>query len=238
MVSAVYFAGHALLLTFIVIGQMIYYDGKKQMPSNTAITISVTLAVVIFLGLATIVFKKEVDCQLCNFLNWLYLLSTIKVLITILKFYPQVMSNYHRKSTQGWNIYGTWLDLTGSVLSILQLVLDCNDQNDWAGVEGNFVKIALGVISGSYDIIFCIQHYIIYPGTGDDAVLKKKKKSGGSQIELSYSQLDSTEHGMDDSVRRGTDDFDLAIADDEEDDIEEVYLQDDNEEGAYFSISN
>jgi hypothetical protein len=201
---------------------MVYYDGKKQMPSATAIVLSSALTIIIFVSFATVVFHHKVDCQVCNFLNWLYLLSTVKVLITILKFYPQVLSNYNRKSTQGWNIYGTWLDLLGSVLSILQLVLDCNDQNDWNGIKGNFVKIALGVISGSYDVIFCVQHYLIYPGTGDDAVLRKKQRGGGEDgLELSYSQLDATEHGMDQSVRGH------VFNDGEEDDIEEIILRDD-----------
>lgn len=199
------------------------------MPSIAAIVLSSTLAFIIFVCFAAVVFHRKVDCQVCNFLNWLYLLSTVKVLITVLKFYPQVISNYNRKSTQGWNIYGTWLDLIGSVLSILQLVLDCRDQNDWNGIEGNFVKVALGLISGSYDVVFCVQHYLLYPGTGDDAVLRRKQEEGG--VELSYSQLDATEHGIDQSIRGHV--FNEGELDD---DIEEIMLQDDYLENAQVTI--
>ena len=40
------------------------------------------------------------DIQAISYLTWLYLLSAIKVLITFLKFLPQVLFNYERKSTQ------------------------------------------------------------------------------------------------------------------------------------------
>lgn len=55
-----------------------------------------------------------------------------------------------------------------AVLSILQLCLDCYHLHDWSGIEGDFVKLGLGVISGGYDATFAIQHYFIYPNTGDD----------------------------------------------------------------------
>mmetsp|Transcript_23816 Transcript_23816/g.34923 ORF Transcript_23816/g.34923 Transcript_23816/m.34923 type:complete len:324 (-) Transcript_23816:102-1073(-) len=196
-INDVWFAAHSMLLTFIVIGQMIYYDGKEQMPTTGAIILSSVLGIVIALGLVSVYMAREVDCLVCSFLNWLYLLSSIKVLITVLKFYPQVLSNLRRKSTQGWNIYGTWLDLTGSILSILQLTLDCYDQNDWKGVEGNFVKMALGVISGSYDIIFIIQHYILYPNTGDDRVVEGSAAGG---VELKYTKVVQDDGDGDDAA--------------------------------------
>ena len=48
-------------------------------------------------------------------LNWLYLLSMVKVIITVLKFLPQVRSNIARKSTQGWNIHGSNMDFVGGM---------------------------------------------------------------------------------------------------------------------------
>ena len=110
-INDVWFALHSMLLTFIVIGQMIYYDGWQQLPTRIALTISGFLVLLAVLMLFSL-----------QFLQWLYLLSAIKVIITGLKFYPQVMYNYKRKSTQGWSIHGCIMDLVGSVLSILQLV--------------------------------------------------------------------------------------------------------------------
>ena len=71
------------------------------------------------------------------------------------------------------------------MLSILQLCLDCYHLHDWSGIEGDFVKLGLGVISGAYDATFAIQHYFIYPNTGDDyldeqAALRAAAEGGGS----------------------------------------------------------
>jgi hypothetical protein len=88
---------------------------------------------------------------MCSWLNVLYVLSTVKVIITCLKFLPQVLLNHKRKATRGWNIYGTWLDLVGSVLSCAQLIFDCMDRDDYSGISGNIVKLMLGLVSGKGD---------------------------------------------------------------------------------------
>lgn len=70
----------------------------------------------------------------------------------------------------GWNINQILLDLAGGVLSILQLVMDSSLQSDWSGITGNPVKLFLGNISIISDLIFIIQHYILYPGAESKAV--------------------------------------------------------------------
>lgn len=70
--------------------------------------------------------------------------------------------NYKRKSTVGWSIDQILLDLAGGMLSISQLVLDSSLQGDWSGVTGNPVKFGLGNISMSFDIIFLVQHFVLY----------------------------------------------------------------------------
>jgi cystinosin len=84
-----------------------------------------------------------------------------------MKYIPQALLNYNRKTTVGWNITGNFMDLEGSILSILQLILDCNDLNDWGGITGNFVKLALGSVSMLYDILFIVQRYVLYPPLDD-----------------------------------------------------------------------
>jgi len=75
---------------------------------------------------------------------------------------PQVWVNYKRKSTQGWSIWQILFDLTGGVLSILQLVIDSSLQADWSGITGNSVKLGLGNVSIFFDLIFIMQHYFLY----------------------------------------------------------------------------
>jgi cystinosin len=78
------------------------------------------------------------------------------------KYIPQVWVNYKRKSTQGWSIWQILFDLTGGVLSILQLVIDSSLQADWSGIMGNSVKLGLGNVSIVFDLIFVTQHYFLY----------------------------------------------------------------------------
>ena len=75
---------------------------------------------------------------------------------------PQVWVNYKRQSTKGWSIWQILLDVTGGVLSILQLVIDSSLQADWSGLTGNAVKLGLGNVSIFFDVIFITQHYILY----------------------------------------------------------------------------
>eukprot|EP00521_Asterionellopsis_glacialis_P021059 CAMPEP_0195337300 /NCGR_PEP_ID=MMETSP0708-20121125/16817_1 /TAXON_ID=33640 /ORGANISM="Asterionellopsis glacialis, Strain CCMP134" /LENGTH=140 /DNA_ID=CAMNT_0040408275 /DNA_START=35 /DNA_END=457 /DNA_ORIENTATION=- len=82
-----------------------------------------------------------------EWLDFLYLLSYV----------------YQRKSTVGWSIWNIILDFTGGVLSDLQLIGDCADFGDWSGITGNLAKFGLGFVSISFDIIFMIQHYVLYP---------------------------------------------------------------------------
>ena len=54
------------------------------------------------------------------------------------------------------------LDFAGGWLSLAQLVIDSSLQNDWSGVTGNPVKFGLGNITIVFDIVFILQHYVLY----------------------------------------------------------------------------
>ena len=54
------------------------------------------------------------------------------------------------------------MDFVGGVLSIAQLVIDSSLQSDWSGLIGNPVKFGLGQISICFDVIFMVQHYVLY----------------------------------------------------------------------------
>ena len=84
--------------------------------------------------------------------------------MTVVKYIPQAWANYQRKSTAGWSILQILLDVIGGVLSIVQLVIDSSLQSDWSGITGNPVKLGLGNVSIFFDIIFMVQHYILYRG--------------------------------------------------------------------------
>ena len=55
------------------------------------------------------------------------------------------------------------LDCTGGTLSIGQQIGDSWDLRDYSGITGNAAKFALGFVSIFFDLIFFLQHYVLYP---------------------------------------------------------------------------
>ena len=73
-----------------------------------------------------IVAAWKAHCAIDLSLPWLdviYYLSTVKLIITLLKYLPQALLNYRRKSTHGWAINASLLDLMGGVFSLAQMFL-------------------------------------------------------------------------------------------------------------------
>lgn len=107
-----------------------------------------------------------------NWLDFLYLLSYIKLGLTIVKYIPQVYLNYLRKSTTGWSIINVMLDFAGGVFSIMQLLLDSWISGNWSGIMGFMIKLALGVVTLVFDTIFLLQHYLWFPQSSRPVVVE------------------------------------------------------------------
>lgn len=162
-INDVFFAVHALFLTAVPLGQMAWYDGYKQYPSTLCIVNSgVTVSLII--GYLLVVIIMGHSSRLFNFFYWIYLLGFVKLAVTVLKYIPQLVLNFQRQSTEGWNITQIILDLMGGLFSALQLVLDAQDTGEWNGVIGNIQKVLLGGITVIFDFVFIMQHYVLYHG--------------------------------------------------------------------------
>jgi len=107
-------------------------------------------------------------------IDFLYLISYFKLYVTIAKYIPQAWNNFRRKSTVGWSIGNIVLDLTGGVLSFVQLMIDAYRSDDWTSVTGNPVKFALSWLSILFDIVFIVQHFVLYPDHTDNSVVHKE----------------------------------------------------------------
>lgn len=56
-------------------------------------------------------------------LDFMYYLSTVKLIVSFIKYLPQVWLNYKRKSTQGWSIHFIyWVITTFTVTSRFPLL--------------------------------------------------------------------------------------------------------------------
>ncbi|KAG9762578.1 hypothetical protein KCU73_g1849, partial [Aureobasidium melanogenum] len=94
----------------------------------------------------------------------IYAFSYVKLIITLSKYAPQAWYNYKIKSTAGWAIDMIWLDFIGGIMSLLQLIIDSAMQADWSGITGNPAKLFLAVFSLCFDMVFFVQHYVLYRG--------------------------------------------------------------------------
>jgi cystinosin len=67
------------------------------------------------------------------------------------------------------------MDLAGAVLSLVQLFIDAAAGGDWSAVLANPAKLALGNVTVFFDLIAFFQHYYLYRGAVDDAVVPDDK---------------------------------------------------------------
>mmetsp|Transcript_26319 Transcript_26319/g.58492 ORF Transcript_26319/g.58492 Transcript_26319/m.58492 type:complete len:411 (+) Transcript_26319:163-1395(+) len=163
------FALHALLLCVVQVTQIWWYGGFDAQPLSLPVKLGVASLFVVCVVYASLVVEHVHGLE---WLDYLYMLSFVKVVISLVKYMPQVVLNYNRKSTAGWNIWNIILDFTGGTLSVAQQIADSADLHDFSGITGNPAKFALGFVSMFFDVIFFLQHYVLYPdgeesGTGN-----------------------------------------------------------------------
>lgn len=77
-----------------------------------------------------------------SWLNFVYVMSYLKLITTVLKYIPQVYLNYALKSTVGWHIQNVILDFTGGILSIGQLIMDAFNMDDLSGIKGYHILLS------------------------------------------------------------------------------------------------
>ncbi|KAL7232698.1 hypothetical protein ACSBR2_010664 [Camellia fascicularis] len=98
--------------------------------------------------------------------SWLWLVScfnTLQVTMTVVKYIPQAVMNFRRKSTVGFSIGNILLDLLGGVANYGQMAVLSIDQNSWVNFYGNIGKTLLSLVSIFFDLLFILQHYVLYP---------------------------------------------------------------------------
>ncbi|CAG5082914.1 Similar to CG17119: Cystinosin homolog (Drosophila melanogaster) [Cotesia congregata] len=155
-INDIFFAIHAFFATAFTIGQCFFYEVGTQKVSVTARIIhglfTATIIILIVLGVVGTI----------KWLDFLYSCSYIKLIITLIKYIPQAFYNFKRKSTVGWSIGNIILDFTGGILSMLQMVLNAYNYDDWKSIFGDPTKFGLGFFSVAFDVLFLLQHYVFY----------------------------------------------------------------------------
>ncbi len=194
-IQDIFFAAHALLLTLVTIIQILYYfDPKDKLQNISQITITIILVMVWGAILLVIVesgleyYDPHVKEDRKYIFNSLVYMGWCKVFISLIKYIPQVISNYKRKSTIGWNIHNILLDFTGGTFSFGQNIIDSFRDEFSVTSEGqpkalNIAKFALSFISMFFDIIFMTQHYILYKDSNSDLEERQKEQRNQSKKE-------------------------------------------------------
>uniref|UniRef100_A0A2M4A753 Cystinosin homolog n=3 Tax=Anopheles triannulatus TaxID=58253 RepID=A0A2M4A753_9DIPT len=160
------FSIHATLATMLTLGQCFIYERGDQKVSRYAWGImGIFVIVVLVAGIL-------VGTETFHWLDFLYVLSYIKLSVTLIKYIPQAVLNFQRKSTVGWSIENVLLDFTGGMLSMLQMLLNGYNYDDWASIFGDPTKFGLGLFSVLFDILFMVQHYVLYRNRTDGKTFK------------------------------------------------------------------
>lgn len=152
----IFFSVHAVFATLLTIIQCFIYERGGQTVSITARALQGVFFTFLFISMLCSAFGVLL------WLDFLYYCSYVKLTITLIKYLPQAYMNYQRKSTVGWSIGNILLDFTGGTLSVLQMILDAYNYNDWTSIFGDPTKFGLGMLSVIFDVFFMVQHYILY----------------------------------------------------------------------------
>jgi len=177
----VFFALHACALTAVNMVQIRCYERGGQRfsaPCKTALVLVAAAAAAVATAVAlqaqgcawlnralALEFSSTHEEGTCSALTLLYLLSYVKLAVTLTKYIPQLLLNYRRRSTVGWNIDNVVLDFSGGALSLGQLFLDAGCSGEWGQLVGDPVKFGLGFSSMFFDILFMLQHFVFYRAT-------------------------------------------------------------------------
>ncbi|KAL6139504.1 hypothetical protein ACLB2K_057808 [Fragaria x ananassa] len=153
------FSIHAVLLTAVTLFQLVIYERGTQKVSR----ISIGIVGAVWLG-AAICFFVALPTH-----SWLWLISifnSIQVFMTAIKYIPQAIFNFTRKSTIGFSIGNILLDFSGGVANYAQMAVQSIDQDSWVNFYGNIGKTLLSLISVFFDLLFMGQHFVLYPAKG------------------------------------------------------------------------
>lgn len=195
-ISDLVFSAHALLLSSLTFLQVCYYhsatkklkagptpgavrwsdeeetpllppqeidDGVLQAPTTMSLAGRVCLALIAVSALWEL---AALNLGRIELLDFLYYASSVKLVITVLKYLPQMFLHFAIKSTRGFSIGAIFCDFTGGVFSLLQLVIQAVFiDGQPAGIWANPAKLGLSLLTLGFDLIFIFQRYALYPVT-------------------------------------------------------------------------
>ncbi|CAG2113597.1 unnamed protein product, partial [Medioppia subpectinata] len=112
----VVYAFHAAFATAVTLVQCYVYERGDQRMS---------LPGKLFTGVTWSAAAIQLALCLTSVMTWLtfmYYFSYVKLVVTMIKYIPQAWFNYKRKSTRGWSIWFIYMDFSGGINALLQML--------------------------------------------------------------------------------------------------------------------
>lgn len=156
----VVFALHGVFCTYLVAFQCMLYPLQPHEPRvrfDVAVT-CVAAGICLVVGFLFAYFGS------LHWMVYIQFCGILKFLASFIKYVPQVVLNYQRKSTHGFSISGILLDFIGGVFSMTQQTLRAIMLANLSPFTKNFAKTGLGLESLMFDCILIFQHYWLYSG--------------------------------------------------------------------------
>lgn len=175
-IQDVTFAIHSDFMCLFLISLAVYYYDKND-PIQKLSHFAITLVLCIVWGIFQIIFVENIlhlyNPKESKYFNSIIYLGWIKIFLSIIKHIPQVLSNFQRKSTSGWNIHNILLDVVGGLFSFGQNFVDyLNESSVISQVDQpqtlNLAKYALSFVTLFFDTIYIVQHYILFKKPAED----------------------------------------------------------------------
>ncbi|KAG9390082.1 PQ loop repeat [Carpediemonas membranifera] len=152
-VSDVLFSAHAFMCCGVLMIQYVIFPAGHQRPGwYTAV----------FLLLSVAIFTVPVALAVFDIISPYYILASlglIKNAASVIMYLPQLVMNIKRRSTEGWAIMSSILDITASTMYLAQLIVDLSHQH--FNILENLPKF-LFCISLMFDTTFVFQRFVLY----------------------------------------------------------------------------
>ncbi|OAA67446.1 Cystinosin/ERS1p repeat protein [Cordyceps fumosorosea ARSEF 2679] len=165
------YALHGLALSAVVYSQFyprLWHFDRTRPPARVSVWCAMTCWYCICAALlGAFVAATLPELKRWMWLDVVYLVSNIKTFLVLLRYVPQTWLNYRRKSTRGLPLLPFVLDMTGGVLSLLQLLID-SAYHDQSPALANPVKLAIAIVVIVFALAFFFQRFVLYKDAVDE----------------------------------------------------------------------
>ncbi|KAG9389840.1 cystinosin [Carpediemonas membranifera] len=165
--SDVIFSVHAAIITAVTLLQMVIFPTGSQKVDWYSIS---------FIAISVLLIVSPTALAIFRVIHPFYIIAClgyVKTVSSLVKYIPQAFMNWRRKSTVGWSIGNILLDISGSGFNLFQTALDATVTH--FDILANVPKLSLAAVSAGFDVLFIIQHYVLYRDRGRDRTADMEK---------------------------------------------------------------